>query len=125
LLNFFFFFSVAFSAGLGNSNVIDRPQREVKRTTMASAPPPPTTKVMQLNSPISFSVFNDDNFILLILIQPLMAEGPAEGEWEEDAGMGAAAAERRREKALEREKAKQLEETATHQKVKNPFLTIE
>ncbi|XP_046444093.1 protein 4.1 homolog isoform X3 [Daphnia pulex] len=78
-------------AGLGNSNVIDRPQREVKRTTMASAPPPPTTK-------------------------PLMAEGPAEGEWEEDAGMGAAAAERRREKALEREKAKQLEETATHQK---------
>jgi hypothetical protein len=26
---------------------------------------------------------------------------------------------------LEREKAKQLEETATHQKVKNPFLTIE
>ncbi|EFX65741.1 hypothetical protein DAPPUDRAFT_219239 [Daphnia pulex] len=43
-------------------------------------------------------------------------DGPAEGEWEEDAGMGAAAAERRREKALEREKAKQLEETATHQK---------
>jgi len=35
-----------------------------------------------------------------------MAEGPAEGEWEEDAGMGAAAAERRREKAMEREKAK-------------------
>lgn len=33
-----------------------------------------------------------------------MAEGPAEGEWEEDAGMGAAAAERRRE--MEREKAK-------------------
>lgn len=46
-----------------------------------------------------------------------MAEGPAEGEWEEDAGMGAAAAERRREKALEREKAKQLEETTPHQKV--------
>jgi len=40
-----------------------------------------------------------------------MAEGPAEGEWEEDAGMGAAAAERRREKALEREKAKQLDES--------------
>merc|ERR1712071_700199 len=57
------------------------PQREVRRSTMASAPPPPTTK-------------------------PLMAEGPAEGEWEEDAGMGAAAAERRREKAMEREKAK-------------------
>lgn len=45
--------------------------------------------------------------------QPLMAEGPAEGEWEEDAGMGAAAAERRREKAIEREKAKQVEETTT------------
>lgn len=40
-----------------------------------------------------------------------MAEGPAEGEWEEDAGMGAAAAERRREKALEREMAKQLDES--------------
>jgi len=50
-----------------------------------------------------------------------MAEGPAEGEWEEDAGMGAAAAERRREKALEREKTKQMEETATHQKVTNLF----
>lgn len=35
-------------AGLGNSNPVDRPQREVKRTTMASAPPPPTTKVIQL-----------------------------------------------------------------------------
>ena len=46
-----------------------------------------------------------------------MAEGPAEGEWEEDAGMGAAAAERRREKALEREKAKQLEESTPQQKV--------
>jgi hypothetical protein len=49
-----------------------------------------------------------------------MAEGPAEGEWEEDAGMGAAAAERRREKALEREKAKQLDDAniqPTHQKV--------
>lgn len=78
-------------AGLGNSTVADRPQREVKRTTMASAPPPPTTK-------------------------PLMAEGPAEGEWEEDAGLGAAAAERRREKALEREKAKEKEEKATQQK---------
>ncbi|XP_057373633.1 band 4.1-like protein 3 isoform X2 [Daphnia carinata] len=78
-------------AGLGNSTVVDRPQREVKRTTMASAPPPPTTK-------------------------PLMAEGPAEGEWEEDAGLGAAAAERRREKALEREKAKEKEEKATQQK---------
>ena len=39
-----------------------------------------------------------------------MAEGPAEGEWEEDAGMGAAAAERRREKEREREKARQAEE---------------
>lgn len=47
-----------------------------------------------------------------------MAEGPAEGEWEEDAGMGAAAAERRREKALEREKAKQMEEATTQQKVR-------
>jgi len=49
-----------------------------------------------------------------------MAEGPAEGEWEEDAGMGAAAAERRREKALEREKAKQLDDAniqPIHQKV--------
>lgn len=41
-----------------------------------------------------------------------MAEGPAEGEWEEDAGMGAAAAERRREK--EREKSK-LDEAASNQ----------
>lgn len=48
-----------------------------------------------------------------------MAEGPAEGEWEEDAGLGAAAAERRREKALEREKAKEKEEKATQQKVRN------
>ena len=50
-----------------------------------------------------------------------MVEGPAEGEWEEDAGMGAAAAERRREKALERGKAKQLDEgnaLPTQQKVK-------
>lgn len=46
-----------------------------------------------------------------------MAEGPAEGEWEEDAGMGAAAAERRREKALERERVKHTEETTTQQKV--------
>lgn len=36
-----------------------------------------------------------------------MAEGPAEGEWEEDAGLGAAAAERRREMAMERQKAKE------------------
>jgi hypothetical protein len=54
-----------------------------------------------------------------------MAEGPAEGEWEEDAGMGAAAAERRREKALEREKAKQMEETTSQQKVKNHLLIFE
>jgi hypothetical protein len=36
--------------------------------------------------------------------QPLMTEIPAEGEWEEDAGTGAAAAERKRELALERER---------------------
>ena len=42
-----------------------------------------------------------------------MAEGPAEGEWEEDAGMGAAAAERRREMALEREKAKEAGDAGT------------
>lgn len=51
-----------------------------------------------------------------------MAEGPAEGEWEEDAGTGAAAAAHRREMAKEREKAKQLEETAPQQKVINPSL---
>ena len=33
-----------------------------------------------------------------------MTEIPAEGEWEEDAGTGAAAAERKRELALERER---------------------
>ena len=54
-----------------------------------------------------------------------MAEGPAEGEWEEDAGMGAAAAERRREKALEREKAKDMGETTSQQKVKNHLLIFE
>lgn len=48
-----------------------------------------------------------------------MAEGPAEGEWEEDAGMGAAAAERRREKALEREKSKHIEETVTQKVIKS------
>ena len=42
-----------------------------------------------------------------------MAEGPAEGEWEEDAGMGAAAAERRREMAaMERERAKEAADSA-------------
>lgn len=47
----FYFFQFSPLAGLGGSATLEKPfvrsapQREVKRTTMASAPPPPTSKV--------------------------------------------------------------------------------